>query len=143
MEFIERQIWGVQMLGASTEEIVEALKKSGVVMPKRTVELYLKRIREKRERDPAFTKDVIRLKDIQAARVEMFMREAFAQGKFGSIPQFEMIWARIKGTFEPIKVETIQRRGWESLTDEEIAFMKANPGKLPPGRTLEELEHIA
>ena len=33
--------------------------------------------------------------------------------------------------------------GWSSLTDEEIAFIRAHDGKLPPGRTLEELDQVS
>lgn len=42
--------------------------------------------------------------------------------------------------FEAVPPRAGIRRGWDSLSDEEVDFIVANKGKLPPGRTLEELD---
>jgi hypothetical protein len=42
--------------------------------------------------------------------------------------------------FEASPPRAGSRRGWDTLTDEEIEYIVINKGKLPPGRTLEELD---
>lgn len=58
------------------------------------------------------------------------------------IADIEMQIAKLEGTFAPEKIEVAEERGWEDLTADELESIRRT-GKLPDGRRVEELHHMA
>lgn len=125
--------------GYGKAEILAALEQAGLgAMPERTLDDYMKRVRDSWQTEFAAA---------WATRRERALRRNYghiAAAKeakdWHAVAAFERLVAQMEGTMAPIQIEAVQRRGWDTLTEQELAYMKTNPGRLPPGRTLEELD---
>ncbi len=138
---ISNAVYASVVSGAARAQIQEALKEMGYgEIPLRTIDDYMARARKQLEEE--YSSERLFLKARQLSRLHRTIRSLIAKGKHADTAQFERLVAQIEGNFAPIQVETLTKRGWDSLTDDELAYMRQNPGKLPPGRTLEELEHV-
>lgn len=125
--------------GYGKAEILAALEGAGLgAMPERTLDDYMKRVRDSWQ---------VEFAAAWATRRERALRRNYGHiaaareaKDWPAVAAFERLVAQMEGTLAPIQIEAVKRRGWDTLTEDEIAYMREHEGRLPPGRTLEELD---
>jgi uncharacterized protein YigA (DUF484 family) len=134
-------IRGAMVQGYGKAEILAALIAADLgAMPERTLDDYMKRVRDSWQTE--FTAAYTTLRQRSLRRNYGHLAKAVDAKHWAAVARFEEIIMTLEGTASPLKIETVARRGWDSLTEEEVAYMREHDGKLPPGRTLEELDRV-
>lgn len=124
-------------LAASKDEIMAALAKESMPLPQRTLDKYMHDVRaewEEQVREEWETRRPRQLRRLQG-QIQYLM----ARGKVKDVAPLERLVAQIEGNLAPIVIEDNRGKGWDELTDEEIAYIKKH-GLPPPGVSTEDLD---
>lgn len=125
--------------GAPRAAIRAALERNGLPMPERTLDEYMRRVREQWAREDDDQRPTRRAR--QLLRLYAQVRVLTEAKRHRDVLERERLIAQIEGNLAPLKVEsTVRRRGWDDLSEADLEYIRKNDGKLPPGVTAEELD---
>jgi hypothetical protein len=119
----------------------EAQEKGQKPMPIRTVEDYIRRVKERWRKEK--TNRHLDARDEQIKRLSKYLVELratphIAPARHADILATERLLADLHGNLAPIKIETPDRHSSEELTKEQVDFILEH-GYPPPGVNLEKL----
>lgn len=105
-------------------------------LPNRTCDKYIAMVRD-RWQDQVADREVA--KQRQILRLYSQLRKLQLENNHIEVWRREKLLAQIEGTLAPLQLTQLVRSTWEGLTAEQLAYIRDNNGKLPPGVTAEML----
>lgn len=102
----------------------------------RTCDKYIGIIR-KRWDETAVDREEVKRRQI--LRLYAQLRTLQSEGNHIEVWRREKLLAQIEGTLAPLQLSAVVREEWNNLTPEQLAYIRENGGKLPPGLTTEML----
>lgn len=149
VELLQQRIGNLMLMGVQKAGILAALAtpelddkkkviREGIVMPPRTLDDYMRRVREAWEEEGKEESPTRRQRQLR--RLQGHIRTMVARGKYDALANMERLVAQIEGNLAPVKIETgPPKRGWDSLSDDELEAFRTT-GKLPAGVSAEDLD---
>lgn len=105
-------------------------------LPSRTCDKYISIARRRWAENVADREEA---KQRQILRLYSQLRELQLAKNHREVRHRERLLAQIEGTLAPLQLSQVVRSTWEGLTPEQLAYIRDNNGKLPPGVTAEML----